>query len=222
MSILGVKNGGENAHFLLAHPSCGGLDLPTFDKQHDTFHLAVLAFGVVVFIQVVAKHKGDALVHICPRVPQECLGEGVTRVVTLAVYEFYEQASLGAAEFSELLAVLFHQPLLYPLQVRLTLALGQELQEFVGFKYGLAHHSRQGVDALYVVHEAVILLLGLFRLVGAGWILVERGESDVRNRVAVIRHRIYAYGNLSCGIHDTTTQQDGDNYVLDETHTGQI
>lgn len=196
--------------------------MPTFDKQHDALHFAVLPLGVVVLVQAVAEQQGNALIKICPRVAQECLGERITRVVTLAVYEFDEQASLGATQLSELLAVLFHQALLYALQVCITFVFGQELQDFVRLNYRLAHQFRQGIDALYVVHEAVVLLLRLSVLMRVGRILVERGERDVRNRVAVIRHRIYAHGNLGCGIREPTTQQDGNNYTLDATHTGQI
>lgn len=162
------------------------LDLVTLNHAHHALGEAVVAFGVVVLVEVQTKDEGNAGVDVGAKCPDEGFGNLVARLVALAVDEFDEQASLRACETLDDGFIFFLQIGFYAVDVGLSLLFGECLDEVVGFDDGDFHHFRVGEEHLDVVDQTIVPLAFFFVLEGDGRIFVDVGHDDVGDAVAFV------------------------------------
>ena len=66
----------------------GSLNQPRLNHAYHTFGVAVVAFGVVFFVEAIAKEHGNALIEICLKRTNKSFGNGIAWLITLAVNQF--------------------------------------------------------------------------------------------------------------------------------------
>ena len=79
-------------------PVCRGKsglsELSAFHHSAYAFGVVVIAFGVVVLVEALSENESQSLIGICLESTDESFGDVISRLVSLAVYEFHEQFSL--------------------------------------------------------------------------------------------------------------------------------
>ena len=70
------------------------LNLVAFHHSNHSLSETVVALGVVVFIEVETKDKRESLPYIGSERTDEGFSDLIPRLVTLSVYQFYQQTAL--------------------------------------------------------------------------------------------------------------------------------
>ena len=81
LSSLGYSGGMEDSLLL---------DLVTFHHSHHAFCEAVIAFGIIVLVEVEAKDKGESLPDVCSHRTDESFGDLVSRLIAFSVDKFHQ------------------------------------------------------------------------------------------------------------------------------------
>ena len=78
-----------------------GSELPALDHAAYALDIIVVALGVVVLCETIAKAEGEGLIGVGLERTDKGFGDVVARLIAFAVDEFDEQTALRAAQFLE-------------------------------------------------------------------------------------------------------------------------
>lgn len=162
------------------------LDLVTFHHSHHAFCEAVIAFGVIVLVEVEAKDKGESLPDVCSHRTDESFGNLVSRLIAFSVDKFHKKTSLRARESFDDRFIFLLQTRFHAIDVRLSFLFGERLNEIVSFGDDDSYGFGIGQKEFNVGHESVVSLFFLWRLKHHRWIFVDGRHDDVWNAVPFV------------------------------------
>ena len=162
------------------------LDLVTFHHSHHAFREAVIAFGVIVLVEVEAKDKGKTLPYIRSHRTDESFGNLVSRLIAFSVDKFHQKTSLRARESFDDGFIFLLQTRFHAVDVCLSFLFGERLNEIVSFGDDDSHGFGIGQKEFDVGHESIVSLFFLWRLKHHRWIFVDGRHNDVWNAVPFV------------------------------------